>query len=245
MTQTHPEPTPAVPAEAQQSATVRAHYDHVAAEYDALETQFERGPYSRWRRRLWSQVRGPQVLEVGVGTGKNIPYYPEASTVTAIDFSPGMLARAGRRAAALHASVELRAMDAEHLTFPDHTFDTVIATFVFGSVPDPVCALREVGRVVKPGGQVLLLEYVRPAGVLGTLVDVLNPLVFRVYGATINRHTAENVRQAGLIIDDIQPFWRGMVQMITAQSTDDRVSVANTAPVATTPNHRGGGADRA
>lgn len=200
------------------TSRTRARYDRIAPLYDRLEAGLERKYYGQWRTPLWAAVHGPQVLEIGVGTGKNIAYYPGDVQVTAIDLASHMLAYARERRVQTGAAINFAVMDAEHLAFPDHAFDTVIATFVFGSVPDPVCALREVGRVVKPGGQILLLEYVRPAGALGTLVDLLNPLVFRVYGATINRHTAGNARQAGLIIDDIQLFWRGMVQMITARS---------------------------
>jgi len=72
------------------AATVRARYNHVAAAYDRLEVLFERAFYARWRTRLWAAVRGTRVLEIGTGTGKNIPYYPAASAVTAIDFSAGM-----------------------------------------------------------------------------------------------------------------------------------------------------------
>jgi len=98
----------------------------------------------------------------------------------------------------LHLQIDLQEMDIQHLEFADHAFDTVFATFVFCSVPDPVAGLRELRRVCKPDGKLLLLEHMRPANpVLGFIFDVFNPLIVRIIGANINRRTVENIRQAG------------------------------------------------
>jgi ubiquinone/menaquinone biosynthesis C-methylase UbiE len=149
-------------------------------------------------------VRGPKVLEVGVGTGRNISYYPAGIDITAIDLAPGMLERAQKVAAALHANVDLRLGDVQILDFPDNTFDDVAATFVFCTVPDPILGLREVARVLKPGGQLLLLEHVRAANPIGVLMDLLNPLAVRLMGANINRRTVKNVRQSGLTLERVE-----------------------------------------
>ena len=127
-------------------------YDHLAPIYDAMEAVVERLFFQRWRRRLWSRVDRYEILEVGVGTGKNIPYHPEGSRVTALDISEPMLQRARERVQASSRSTRLTLMDAQRLGFRDDSFDAATATFVFCSVPDAVRGLQEIGRVTKPGG---------------------------------------------------------------------------------------------
>jgi ubiquinone/menaquinone biosynthesis C-methylase UbiE len=97
-------------------------------------------------------------------------------------------------------------MDAQHLDFPDDNFDAAIATFVFCSVPDAVQGLRELGRVVKPEGQIFLLEHVRinEPEVIGKVMDLLDPMVVRLMGPHINRRTEQNVRRAGLKVERVE-----------------------------------------
>jgi ubiquinone/menaquinone biosynthesis C-methylase UbiE len=198
----------------------RARYNRIAPIYDLMEAVMERLAFRRWRRRLWSHVDGGRVLEVGVGTGKNIPYHPPGAQVTAVDISDRMLERARRRAQGLGADVDLALMDAQRLGFPDAAFDTAVATFVFCSVPDPVQGLTDVSRVVGPGGRVILLEHVRVnAPVVGALMDLFDPLVLRLVGPHINRRTAENVKKAGLEIEQVKELAvGGLVKLIFARS---------------------------
>ena len=205
-----------------QTARTRSRYDRIAPLYDRLEAGWERKYYTHWRAHLWSAVRGARVLEIGVGTGKNIPFYPRNAHVTAIDLAPRMLAYARQREAQTSAAIDFSVMDVQRLAFPDETFDSVVATFVFGSVPDPVCGLREVRRVTKTGGQTLLLEFVRPDGVLGLVMDIVNPLVQRVYGANINRQTVDDMRRAGLHVECIAGYWQGLVQFVIAHRPPPR-----------------------
>ena len=180
------------------TARTRKRYDRLASFYDYFEAPMERMRFASWRRRLVDRIAGPRSLEVGVGTGKNLPYYPGDVRVTAVDLSPRMLERARRKAAGLGRKVELLEMDVQRLGFSDKTFDTVFATFVFCSVPDPVRGLRELRRVCKPTGRLLLLEHMRPGNpLLGLLFDLLNPFFVRIMGANINRRTMNNIRKAG------------------------------------------------
>lgn len=135
----------------------KARYNRIAWMYDFSAYLVESLAFKRWRRHLWSRVPSGNGLEVGVGTGMNIPYYPPEAHVTAVDLSPKMLERARRRANKVGADVELMEMDGERLEFLGNTFDWAVATFVFCSVPDPVQGLRELRRVVKPEGRIFLL----------------------------------------------------------------------------------------
>src|SRR3972149_3281550 len=198
-------------AKPDEAATVltRNRYQRLSRWDDQMQGMSEQR-FMPWRARLWSQVLGPRVLEVGVGTGKNMTYYPEGLHITAIDLTPGMLERARKRADDLSLSVDLRLGDAQALEFPTATFDAVVATFVFCSVPDPVLGLSEIRRVVKPGGQVLLLEHMRSENqIVGALMDILNPLVVRMMGANINRRTVENVQESGLVLEKVENLGMG------------------------------------
>lgn len=187
-----------------QTEKTRSRYERIAPVYDLMEAAAELR-YRPWRRRLWSMVRAPRVLEVGVGTGKNMPFYPADTEMTAIDLTPGMLKRAQRRARRMSIDVELRLGDAQDLDFATDSFDAAVATFVFCSVPDPERGLQEMARVVRPGGRILLLEHVR-SGLpgLGPLMDLFNPLVVRIVGANINRRTVRTVERSGLALEDVQ-----------------------------------------
>jgi ubiquinone/menaquinone biosynthesis C-methylase UbiE len=171
--------------------------------------------YRPWRVRLWELVgqalppRG-RLLEVGVGTGKNMPFWPKSVEITAIDVTPAMLEWARRRAERLGLAAQLDLGDVQDLPHADGTFDVAVATFVFCSVPDPVLGLQQLRRVVRPGGAVVLMEHVRSDNpTLGRAMDLLNPLVVRLVGANINRHTVANVGEAGLLLEQVQDLEAG------------------------------------
>ncbi len=196
----------------------RKRYDRTAAVYDLCEAITETFGYRKWRKLLWGKVEGIHILEVGVGTGKNFSCYPPDVVVTAIDFSDRMLKRAKDRASEQKVKACLQQMDIQNLNFADNTFDTVVASFVFCSVPDPVRGLREVHRVCKPGGQIILLEHVLSANpILGWLMNLVNPLAVRIRGANINRRTVENILRSRLRIEQVTDLFAGIFKLIEAR----------------------------
>ncbi|MBU0575253.1 MAG: methyltransferase domain-containing protein [Pseudomonadota bacterium] len=198
------------------TAQTKTRYNRIAPYYDVMEIISER-TFSRWRRQLLARAKG-KVLEVGVGTGKNFPYYPEGVDVTGLDIADKMLLHARLRADKLGFPVHLMEGDVQSLPFPENYFDTAVTTFVFCSVPDPVLGLKELGRVVRSDGEILLLEHVRiDRPVIGFIMDIMNPFFLHFIGPNINRRTVENVGKAGLRIEKIEHLgFMQMVKMIVA-----------------------------
>lgn len=181
---------------------------------------WERRVFAPWRLKAWAGVAPRRLLEVGVGGGSNLPYYPAGALVTAVDVNPVRINEARRRASALDRKVDLRVMSAEALDFPDSYFDAAVSTLVFCSVPDPVRGLRELARVVKPGGEIRLVEHMRiDRPVIGRVMDWLDPLMVRVGGEHLNRRTMDNIAQAGLPVLSVQDLVSGgLVRFIVARS---------------------------
>jgi len=196
-----------------------AGYQRIAPVYDLLDLPFEYGRYRRIRRLLFQGLSG-RLLEAGVGTGRNFPFYPPGSTVVGIDISPAMLARAGRRRKSAAAEVELRQMDVTRLDFADRTFDGSVATFLFCVLPEQlqVPALKELGRVVKAGGLIRLLEYMRPHQTVRRILTRLwEPWIAWAYGASFDRRTEEHLHEAGLLLVDACFVVDDLVRLISAR----------------------------
>lgn len=195
----------------------KTRYNRIAPIYNIIESIPEQF-FKALRKKLLAKAKG-KILEVGVGTGKNFPYYPKGADVTGIDIADHMISIARENALKLGLSFNLQEGDAQYLKFSDNSFDTVVATFVFCSVPDPIKGLKEIHRVVKRDGQVLFLEHVRiDEPVIGWIMDRMNALFVRMLGANINRRTVENVKKAGLTIESLEHFGpMKMVKMIIAK----------------------------
>lgn len=193
------------------TAHTQHRYDLWASVYDWAEWPAEHLLFRKWREQLWAPVEGPEILELGVGTGKNMPYYPDNAQVTAIDLSPRMVARARQRAQQHpEKTITVREMDVQALECADARFDAVVATMVFCSVPDPVLGLREALRVTKPGGQLRLLEHMRASSeALGRLMDALDAPMHWAAGMHIARQTVDNVRRAGWDVQAVESLTSG------------------------------------
>lgn len=195
-----------------------------ARNYDRGMWLLERVRLSSLRRDLVNQVRG-DILEIGAGTGVNLPLYPPGHAVVAIDMRPSHLAAAAdkSRSAVPRLQVAVACADAHDLPFPSRTFDTVIGTLIFCSIGQPAAALAEIRRVLRPNGQLLLLEHVRGATPLSRrLTDWLHPLWFAMQGEChLNRETAATVAAAGFQIDHTSRHALSILQIIHATISAD------------------------
>lgn len=191
---------------------IKRRYNRNAAIYGLVDRLISHGI----RREVLAGAGG-RILEVGVGTGLNLPLYPPGSDVTGIDLSPLMLKRAVALAREKGLKARLLEMDVQRMDFPDHYFDTVVATCVFCTVPDPVRGFKEIKRVLRPGGHIILLEHVRSARpVPGRVMDLLNPLALALIGDNINRDTLANMKKAGLIITRVTDIKGDILKIIRA-----------------------------
>lgn len=182
---------------------IKKRYNRISGIYDYLEWPAE-FMLLKWRKELLKEAAG-KTLEVGIGTGKNLPWYPSEVLLTGIDFSEQMINKARIKARKRGDRPELKVMDAEDMQFEDNSFDTVVTSCVFCSVPNPVRGLQEIRRVCKNGGKILMLEHVRSNHrMAGKLMDILNPISCRIIGENVNRRTYDNLIEAGFDKNDIE-----------------------------------------
>src|SRR5712692_7286052 len=199
-----------------------ARFDRLAPWYDLSIKPAELVIYRR-RRELLAQARG-DILELGVGTGQTLRLYPPGCRLTGIDPSEKMLERARRKARRMGRKADLRLRSAEALDFPTAAFDTVVSSLVFCSVDDPSRALAEAHRVLRPGGQMLMIEHIRPPGRYGRLFDRLDPWFYQ-QSCHLNRSTPEDVRKAGFELVSDERWLFGAFAAVRARREHSQANV--------------------
>jgi ubiquinone/menaquinone biosynthesis C-methylase UbiE len=201
---------------------IRRKYNDFARWYDLVEGVPEVCGVSRLRRELLRRASG-RVLEVAVGTGKNLRYYPRGCQITAVDLSPSMLAIARQRARRLGLDVTLIEMNVEALDFPDRSFDTVVDTLALCTFPNPVSVLHEMARVCRSDGRLLLLEHGRSdRDWLGRWQDRQADRHARHLCCRWNREPLALVRRAGLRLVAVRRTFFGIFQLL--EVVPDRAS---------------------
>ena len=196
---------------------VRRYYDEIADTYDARVAYYERYLVDDGRQWVCGQATG-DTLEIGVGTGRNLPYYPAEARLVGIDLNPVMLALAKRRAAALGRSVDLRVGDAQSLDLPEAAFDTVVATLALSSVPDDRGAIGEAQRVLRPGGRFLLLDHVRsPLLPVRAIQRLLDPISVRLHANHLLRDPIDTLERQGFVTERLERSKLGLIARVSAR----------------------------
>jgi ubiquinone/menaquinone biosynthesis C-methylase UbiE len=195
---------------------IRRIWDRYAPRYDRDMRLVERVLFAGGREWVCGRANG-DVLEVAVGTGLNLPFYPPDVALTGLDLSPGMLAVARTRAAGLGRAVALREGDAQALPFPDASFDTVVCTLGLCGVPDERVAIAEMYRVLCPGGQLLLLDHVAaPNRVLRAGQGLLERITVPLLADHLTRRPRPLLPRAGFSVDRGERSRAGMVERVRA-----------------------------
>jgi ubiquinone/menaquinone biosynthesis C-methylase UbiE len=190
-------------------------WERLSARYD-LTTWADARRFGAAKRALFAKMRG-RCLMVAAGTGADFRYFRAGLTITAIDISPGMVARARERAAKYPGTLEVEVRDVEALPYADGAFDTVVTSCTLCSVRDPVRALRELYRCLRPGGQLLMFEHVRSRlGPIAIVQDLMTPITWRC-GPTMNRDTVGNVQRAGFEVSRETNVYLDVMKAIEAR----------------------------
>ena len=178
---------------------------------------FERLLFPGARQWACSQAKG-RVLEIAVGTGRNLPYYADGVDLTGIEYAPLMLSIAKEKAKELGIPAYLILGDAQALDLPDNMFDTAVCTISLCSIPDDRAAVREVTRVLRPGGRFILMEHVAsPNPVVRAVQRVLNVFTTRFEGDHLCREPLDHIRAEGLVVEQLVRSKWGIVERVAAR----------------------------
>jgi ubiquinone/menaquinone biosynthesis C-methylase UbiE len=201
----------------QRAQRLRRHWDKHARTYDKQMAFWERRLFGDGRHWVCAQASG-EVLEVAIGTGRNLPFYPEGIRLTGVDFSAAMLELARRQADQLGRQVDLRLGDAQALDLADASFDTVVCTLSLCAIPDERRAVAEMRRVLRPGGRLLLLDHVaaapRPARAIQWLLE---RATIPLGGEHLRRRPLRQVQVEGFQIERRERSKLGIVERLVAR----------------------------
>ena len=204
---------------ARQTEVARRAWERNAGDYDRGIAKFEQRLLRGGREWIGARATG-RVLEVAVGTGRSLPFYAADVVVTGVDLSPAMLDIARRRAAELGVEVDLRVGDAEQLTFDDGSFDTVVCVLGLCAIPDSLAAIREMRRVLVPGGKLLLLDHVRSTWPpIFALQWLLERITIRTAGEHFTRRSLPVVETEGFEVIESVRSKAGAVELVSAIAT--------------------------
>ncbi len=189
-------------------------YDKFAKGYDKALAPFETWFLNKWRTETLSYLpENAKILEIGAGTGLNFQHYPKCKHAVAGEISIKMLEVAKQKT----NTIEQIQTDAEQLPFSDNSFDAAFATLVFCSIPDPQKSFAELQRVLKAKDKIILLEHVRPNGLLGYIFDVMNLFTVALFEDYFNRETAKIAKDSGLKILEVKSKAFGIVNLIICE----------------------------
>jgi ubiquinone/menaquinone biosynthesis C-methylase UbiE len=205
------------PTTSAETERVRRFYGRSANSYDGWMRFYDRLLLDNRRRSICAQATG-RTLELAIGTGLNLPFFPRDVDLVGIDLSFDMLAIAGRRARLLGLDVDLRVADGQALGLPDSSFDTVVATLFLSTVPDPRRAIAEAWRVLRPGGRLLLLDHVRsPTKVVRLMQRLLEPLISRAFHVHLLRDPLDDLEPLGFRIESSERSRGGLIEEAVAR----------------------------
>jgi len=190
-----------------------------ATAYDLMMRTFNLIMIKGWREKLWADVKGPLVLEVGVGTGLNTDFYKDEFHITALDNNNSFLELARRRAETKKKKADFILGNIEDLPFAANSFDTALTTFLFCQLEKPHSGMAELNRVLKPGGQLLLLEHVRTYGLFGRFFELISGPLYKITGDHIAMDTEQITAEAGFVNVSAKPLFTKGVKIISAEKS--------------------------
>jgi ubiquinone/menaquinone biosynthesis C-methylase UbiE len=205
------------PLPPEETERVRSIQDKHADGYDRQMSFWERVLFGGGREWACSRAEG-EVLEIAIGTGRNLPFYPDGVRLTGVELSPEMLAIARERVAGRDGEVDLRLGDAQALEFDDESFDTVVITFALCTIPDDRRAVAEARRVLRPGGRLVLLEHVRsPVLPVRAVQRAIEPLAIRFEADHLTREPLDYLAEEGFEVESVERSKLGIVERVLAR----------------------------